>query len=601
MKPLRARALLVLVVAAVLAAPGAAHAATAMCNVPIRTGDGIVLRANIWLPSSAVGKLPTVLTVTGYNKDTTSPTGESCSGEGGIASADTSLADKGYAVMLVDDRGTGASQGTWDSWGERTQLDYQDVLDWIQAQPWSNGSVATTGASYMGITSMLVAEADAVRVQQGKPRAVKAIWADVPMSDAYRDVTFHGGAVDAGFMPFWLGLTSTLSALPPSTTTTDPAGSAQTWADHLANAWQFAGQKLAETTLGQDAAYDGPFYRLRSPGDRAAQIRVPVVITGGWWDIFQRGEPLLYEQLRNAPVKKLFMSPHYHTSAGPAMEDPDLKDKWFDRWLKGTPNGVENIPNVNFHPVNGDRWEHYPTWPVPRVTYTPLYLDGARSGSAGSINDGSLTAAKPALGDGDRAPLLPASSPCSRMTTQWTAGLAAGPCETDNRTFEAGALTYTTPPLDGDLRLTGPVVANLHAELTSKDATLVAVLSDVAPDGSSSQVTAGFLLASQRAVDASRSTFGPGGVMIRPFHPFTRESQRAVTPNDPALYRIEIYPTAAVFRAGHRLRLTLGTANTPSTMTPLPALADELGGEIRVLRGGAYGSHVLLPVAPAGT
>jgi putative CocE/NonD family hydrolase len=585
---------------AVLALPGGARAATAMCNVPIPTGDGTVLRANVWLPSPATGKVPTVLTVTGYNKDTTNPTGQACSGEGGIATADTSLADKGYAVVLVDDRGTGASEGKWDSWGERTQLDYQDLLDWIQAQPWSDGSVATTGASYMGITSLLVAEADAVRVRQGKPRAVRAIWADVPMSDAYRDVTFHGGAVDSGFMPLWLGLTSTLSALPPSTTTTDPAGSLQTWADHLADAWQFAGQKLVETTTGADAAYDGPFYRLRSPGDRAAQIRVPTVITGGWWDIFQRGEPLLYEQLANAPVKKLFMSPHYHTTGGPPMEDPGLKEKWFARWLKGAGNGVEKIPDVNFYPVNGDRWQHYSTWPVPGVAYTPLYLDGTRSGSADSINDGSLATARPSQGDGDRAPLLPASSPCSRLTTQWTAGAAAGPCETDNRTFEATALTYTTPPLGRDLQLTGPVVANLHAELTSKDATLVAVLSDVAPDGSSSQLTAGFLLASQRAVDPARSTFGPGGVMIRPFHPFTRSSQQPVTPNDPALYRIEIYPTSAVLRAGHRLRLTVGTANTPSTTTPLPALADELGGEIRLLHGGAYDSNVLLPVAPAG-
>jgi putative CocE/NonD family hydrolase len=586
---MRSRHLSLLAVLATFALPGAAHAATAHCNVPIKTGDGIVLRANLWLPEGATGKLPTVLTVTGYNKDTTNPAGQECSGQGGIATADTSLADEGYAVMLVDDRGTGASQGKWDSWGERTQLDYQDVLDWIQAQPWSNGSVATTGGSYMGITSLLVAEADVARVRAGRPRAVKAIWADVPMSDAYRDVTFQGGAVDAGFIPLWLGLTSTLSALPPSTTTRDPAGSLPTWADHLANAWQFAGQKILDTTLGGDSAYDGDFYRLRSPGARAADIRVPVVITGGWWDIFQRGEPLLYEQLKNAPVKKLFMSPHYHTSGGPAMEDPELKTKWFDRWLKGASNGVQNVPNVNFYPVGGDRWQHHSTWPVPGVKYTPYYLG----------EDKSLGTTKPAEGDGDKAPLLPASSPCSRMTTQWTAGLAAGPCETDNRTYEATALTYTTPPLERDTQLTGPIVANLHAELTSKDATLVGVLSDVAPDGTSTQVTAGFLLASQRAVDSSRSTFGPGGVMIRPFHPFTRASQQPVTANEPALYRVEIYPTSAVFKKGDQIRLTIGTANTPSTLTPVPALTNELGGEIRLLRGGAYGSHVLLPVAPA--
>jgi putative CocE/NonD family hydrolase len=190
MKP-RFAVLLALLACAAL--PGTAGAATAMCNVPITMSDGAVLRANLWLPDGAA-KAPTVLTATGYNKDTTNPTGQACSGSGGIATADTSLADDGYAVMLLDDRGTGASQGAWDSWGERTQLDYQEVLDWIQAQPWSDGSVATTGGSYMGITSLLIAEADAERVRNGRPRAVKAVWADVPMSDAYRDVNFNSGA-----------------------------------------------------------------------------------------------------------------------------------------------------------------------------------------------------------------------------------------------------------------------------------------------------------------------------------------------------------------------------------------------------------------------
>jgi putative CocE/NonD family hydrolase len=583
---MRTAALALLAVAA-LALPATAGASTAMCNVPITASDGTVLRANIWLPSPTVAPVPTVLTATGYNKDATNPTGQGCNGSGGIATADTSLADKGYAVMLLDDRGTGASQGTWDSWGARTQEDYQDVLDWIQAQKWSNGSVATTGASYMGITSFLMAEADAARVRQGKPRAVKAIWADVPMSDAYRDVTFHGGAIDSGFIPLWLGLTTALSDIPPSTTTSDPAGSAPTYAAHLTN--PFAAQKIADTTTGGDSAYDGPFYRLRSPGDRADQITVPTVITGGWWDIFQRGEPRLYEQLTqlNWKTKKLFMSPHYHTTSGPAYPDPNLKQKWFDHWLKGVDNGVQNTPSVNFYAVNGTRWEHYTTWPVPGVAYTPAYL----------ADGNTLKFDKPAQAAGDTAPLLPASSPCSRMTAQWTAGAAQGPCETDNRTWEASGLTYTTAPLTKDTQLTGPLVANVWAELTgATDATLVAVVSDVDPSGDSNQVTAGFLLASQRALDKRRSTYGPHGVLIRPYHPFTKASQQPVTANDPALYRIEVYPTDAIFKKGDSIRLTIGTADSPATSTPVPDLVNELGGQIRVLHGGKYDSHVLLPL-----
>jgi uncharacterized protein len=598
MKHVIRRATVLALVVCGVAAP-AAHASRAMCNVPIKTSDGNVLRANIWLPDAA-GAYPTVMTVTGYNKDATNPTGQGCSGSGGIASADTSLADKGYAVMLVDDRGTGASQGKWDSWGARTQEDYVDLLDWLQAQPWSNGSAATTGASYMGITSFLVAEADAFRVHvQHKPRAVKAIWADVPMSDAYRDVTFHGGAIDSGFIPLWLGLTTSLSDLPPSTWSSDPQDAASTYPDHLRNGFDFAAQKIVESTTGGDGAYDGPFYELRSPGDRADQIEVPVVITGGWWDLFQRGEPLLYDQLTHSPNKKLFMSAHYHTTSGPAMEDPGLEQKWFDHWLKGADNGVEKTPSVNLYPINGTAWAHFPTWPVPDTKYTPIYLSGEKSGSANSINDGSLSFDEPAQGDGDKAPELPASSPCSRMTAQWTAGAAQGPCETDNRTYEASSLTYTSAPLDSDLQLNGPLMANVWAEMTSKDATLVAVLSDVDSSGASNQVTAGFLLASQRAVDEHRSWYGPGHVMIRPFHPFTRESQQPVTPNDPQLYRIEVYPTDAIFKKGDRLRLTIGTANTPSTSMPLPDLVNQLGGDIRVLHGGQYDSHVLLPIQPA--
>ena len=170
--------------------------------------------------------------------------------------------------------------------------------------------------------------------------------------------------------------------------------------------------------------------------------------------------------------------------------------------------------------------------------------------------------------------------------------------ETDNRSWEASGLTYTSEPLERDTKLTGPIVANVWAELTSKDATLVGVLSDVSPSGQSNQISAGFLLASQRAVDPQRSTYDSNGTLIRPFHPFTRESQQPVTPNDPALYQIEIYPTSAIVRQGDRIRLTIGSADTPATSPPVPDLLNSLGGDFRVLHGGRYSSHVLLPVAP---
>jgi putative CocE/NonD family hydrolase len=593
------RLALALTVAAALGAPAAQAAEpVSICNAPIQMSDGITLRANVFLPK-ADGRFPIVLTATGYNKDTTNPLGLSgCSTAGGIAAGNAELLDRGIGIMILDDRGTGSSEGRWDSWGQRTQDDYAEVLDWIQAQKWSNGSVGMNGTSYMGITSFLVTEQDAKRVREGKPRAVKAIWANVPMADAYRDVTFHGGAVDSGFIPFWLGLTTALSDIPPSNTLDDPAGAGQNYAGHLQNGFDFAAQRMLDATLGGDGAYDGPFYRLRSPVDRIKDVKVPVAIAGGWWDIFQRGEPLLFESLVNAPVKKLWMMPQYH--GGPDTEtwnkqnvgeEGDFEAAWFDHWLNGVDNGVEKFSPVNLYTMGAEKWQHLNKWPLPNTDYTPYYLDAG----------GKLGTTKPAAPGRDTTPLLPASSPCSRMTAQWMAGLtSSGQCDTDNSTWEATGLTYTTPPLTKDTELTGLVKATVYAELTTAtDATLVAVLSDVDPaSGKSTQVTAGFLLASQRAIDRKKSWYAPDGRMIRPWHPFTRESQEPVTPNDPNQYTIEIYPTSQVFKKGHQLRLTIGTADTPATSTPVTDLVNETGS-ITVLHGSGYPSNVLLPVIGA--
>jgi putative CocE/NonD family hydrolase len=288
------------------------------------------------------------------------------------------------------------------------------------------------------------------------------------------------------------------------------------------------------------------------------------------------------------------MMPQYHGAPDETLWDTqkigaeqDVEVKWFERWLKGQDTGADRLPPVNLLTMGTNQWQHLNKWPLPNTDYTPYYLDAG----------GTLGTAKAAKPTSDTVPLLPASSPCSRMTAQWTAGIASGPCDTDNRTWEATGLTYTTPPLAKDTELTGLIEASVWAELTSaKDATLVAVLSDVDPaSGSSNQVTAGFLLASQRAVDKSKSTFSPEGELIRPWHPFTRASRAPVAPNDANEYQIEIYPTSQVFKKGHQIRLTIGTADTPATSPPLPALANETG-TITVLHGPDYPSNVLLPV-----
>src|SRR5262249_14692665 len=185
-----------------------------------------------------------------------------------------------------------------------------------------------------------------------------------------------------------------------------------------------------------------------------------------------------------------------------AGAEPDFEAKWFDHWLNGADNRVEKYPPVNLYTMGSEQWQHLNKWPLPNTDYRPYYLDaGAKLGIAQATQPTS-----------DTTPLLPASSPCSRMTAQWTAGItSSSQCDTDNSTWEATGLTYTTPPLDKDTEVTGLVKADVWAELTgATDASLVAVLSDLDPaTGKSNQITAGFLLASQRAVDPAKSWYSP--------------------------------------------------------------------------------------------
>jgi hypothetical protein len=569
-----------------------------MCNVPIRMSDGVDLRANITTPGR--GAHPTILTVTGYNKDLGNPTGQSCS------AGDASLVEAGYNVITVDDRGTGSSGGRWEIWGPRTQQDYPELLDWIDAQPWSDGNVGTTGGSYLGITSLLLAAT-------GHP-TVKAVWADVPMADAYRDVTYFGGNLDTTFMPFWFGFTQATNTNPPTQLAQgeSPPDVAMNGLDHLAYGPWRTGVELITGALtgepeGEFAPYDQPAQRFRSPAEQAHKIKAAVFWTGGWFDIFQRGEPFLWRALTNTPKngKKWVQAPIYHTGGADHWDEMGIggqnkvKVAWFDHWLKGVDNGIEDIPDIHLWQNGKEAWETASDWPIPGTDWTSFNLSTSESGSgAGSLLDGSLTPKMPKAAEA-LLPFTPVGGLCNRSTFQWAAGAGAGEgnrCETDQRGAEPTTLTFTSDDVKTPLHIAGPLTLDLWATLDKPDSSFYVAVTDVAPDGTSTQMSSGALNASHRAIDRSRSWFNREGDIILPWHPFTRKAQERVPLLVPTKYTIEVFPTDWVLKPGHRLRLVVGTADTPHYSVPQDQLRNMLGGTIRVLTGPAYPSRLRLPV-----
>jgi putative CocE/NonD family hydrolase len=564
-----------------------------MCNVAIPMSDGAVMRANITRPGP--GQYPTVVTVTGYGKGAS----QNCA-----ASSDPLVA-AGFNIVTIDDRGTGSSSGRWDVWGERTQLDFTEEGQWIISQPWSTADLGTQGGSYLGITSLLFAERN--------PDLVKAIWANVPMADAYRDVTFFGGNLDTTFMPFWFGVTQGTGATGTADLLTQdaPTGPAflQNVYDHVTAAPAMFGAQLIATSLsgitnGVFQGYDADTYRLRSPAERASLIKAAIYYTGGWFDIFQRGEPYLYNSFTNARKVVWVQDSTYHaagSSHGSTLGFPaDTKVQWFDHYIKGVDNGIDTLPSINFWDINANQWEHPSAWPVPETQWTSYYLSSAASGSATSLNDGTLTTVKPAAGTRELLLFQPVGGLCDRSTAQWSAGLTAGtPCETDERAAELNTFTYTAPAQENPLHINGPITFNLFAELDRNDASFFAALTDVAPDGTSTEITSGGLEASLLELDNMRTWRNGNGDVILPYHPYTAASQHDIVPGEVNQYQIEIYPTNWTLLPGHRLRLVLGTANTPNYTVPQDRLQKMLGGTIRVLSGGdTAASRLLLPVIP---
>jgi putative CocE/NonD family hydrolase len=552
-------------------------------DVPITMRDGTVLRANVTKPD-VPGRYPVLVTQTPYGKD-----GAVIVALGGQADA---MVQRGYVQVTVDVRGTGASGGAWDSFGPAEQRDGYDVVEWAAVQDFSDGNVGLDGPSYMGLTQLYTAAL--------RPPHLKAIFPVVPMADGYRDITFSGGDVNVAFIPLWLGLVTAGGVVPPQSTFSgspaDLVSSVSALSQHVGGALSFTAPTLLGSTSGGSVAYDGPFWKTRSPIEVLDQIDVPAFVVGGLHDLFQRGEPLVYERLKSRVPARLLMGPWTHVGGSQGEGLPrdgvpsltDLQLRWFDHYLKDMDTDIASIPKVTQYTYGDERYETQPDWPDPRLAPQTWYL---RGGAA-------IAQEAPATTEAPQSFVQhPLPGVCTMSTGQWTAGLGEQlPCFTDDRPNAlSGGASYTSAPVTSDLRLSGPVGARLWVTTTAADASVAVRVDDVAPDGTSTGMTTGWQTAAFRAVDGSRSRL-VAGHQLQPWHPYTKDSVLPVRAGEPTALDVEIFPTNWVIKAGHRLKITVDPSDFPHALPPAPALLNRLGGRVSVLTDPAHPSAVELPV-----
>ncbi|MGV9410260.1 CocE/NonD family hydrolase [Nocardia sp. NPDC003693] len=596
-------------------------------DVPITMSDGTVLKGNVYRPADASGRAvdvptPTVVNMTPYTKLVSNVadsafaipglgdalvnlfrsinlTGTPITGFGELLnsvgngqlrnfSVDRSLIKSGYTQIVVDVRGTGFSQGAWDMLRQREQQDTVEVIDWAAAQPWSTGDVGMSGLSYSAINQVQAAEK--------RPAALKAIFPVVPGSDLVNDVLAPGGGFGFNFIPLWLSAINGLKWLPDLAAIAQGKFDYQWLRDRAADPYTYLDVLMSAYTTTEMANLDPRVRDMLNDlsvaregwlGD-PSQIKAATFVVGGWHDLFTYSETKIYNDLPLAPgtQKQLLMGNGYHATSGAEAGRPGLPPRldvlqraWFDKHLKGIDNGIDSYGPVTLRQQGGG-WVTQNGFgssaPVSEAArYRRMYLSAQASGTSNGLYDGSLTAE--ANGDIARLSVAPGlSTLCSNDAAQATAGVLSliDMCAKDSRISETNALTFTSAPVLEATTVSGPIAVRLNTVQDAEDGYWTVTVNDVAPDGTSTVLTSGQVMASLREVDDANSARSENGDYTDPRLFTSLDKQLPVVPGAATTLDIPLSGTEAVLQPGHRLRVDVFAGNFPKGLPILPMLLD---------------------------
>jgi len=568
-------------------------------NVRQPMRDGVQLAADVYRPSAA-GTYPVLLQRTPYNKELWPVTA--------LTLDPIRAAAAGYVVVIQDVRGRWASEGDVFFPYRDERDDGYDSIEWAARQPYASGRVGCYGLSYMGGTSWLAALSG--------HEALGAISPTTAPNDFWRNHFWRGGVLNIGTLAMWamraIGPAALIRAKPDLQQMVPLLVKLIDDVDAFGDVLEQLPYSQFEPTRPDDDSFVPFFYEfLKHPipdewtgsmllGNRHKDIKVPSLTIAGWHDLLLAPDLEHFQGMRahagTATARehsKLIIGPWAHGSFLHVVGDVDfgfrsngmfldlkedltkLQLRWFDRWLKDIPNGIDDEAPVKLFVQGRNRWRDEAGWPLDRAVTTAWYLQPDRTLSRETPPAGALPSSYvfdpndpcPTCGGGTLLP--PQYSP--------------GPVDQAPILGRRDVLVFTSAVLDGDLEVTGPVAAVLYAATSGPDTDWIVKLCDVHPDGRTLGVCDGVLRASFR--DGRTRTLLEPGAVVR--------------------YDIDLWSTSMLFKAGHRLAVVVtssdfprydrnpNTGETAHTATKLePALQ-------RIYIDAERASHILLPVVPA--
>lgn len=506
-----------------------------MKEAKIAVRDGTEIAVAIYAPGES-GRYPALLAPSPYRYDNnTLPAGPQ------FLWRETGPIDfyvkHGYAYVHMDVRGCGRSAGEFEFLGPNEQTDLYDVIEWIAAQPWSNGKVGGLGQSYFCMSQWWMGIV--------RPPALACLGAYDGLNDPYRATCYTGG-IPGQFIPgYWWNQNRIINRFP-------------------ANG---APPRLQKTDLDwlitSHPTYD-EFWKARNASERLHEITVPLYSIGIWGkiDLHTRGNIKGFQAARG-PKKLQMRGPPNAWAANAEFNSPELHEKvllpFYDRFLKGKETEWQKRPPVEYFVRGANVFKSADTWPPAGVKYRAFFLSGEESRSVTSLNDGTLS---PRQADGAESTSYAYPNP------GWVSGVVGfAPSGPPNFDPVRRVLTFTTETLEKDLEIAGPIKLVLYASSTARDTDFFVKLSEQYPQSSEDRqkginppfqvVTKGWLRASHRALDEKRST------EMEPYH--THTDPQPLEPGQVYRFDISIEPNAFRFRKGSRIRLELANGDSPVT------------------------------------
>ncbi|MCA0936838.1 CocE/NonD family hydrolase [Vibrio alginolyticus] len=485
--------------------------------------DGTRLAYRAWMPEEAeTNPVPAILEFLPYRKN-----------DGTVIRDEITMpetAAHGYACIRVDLRGCGESEGLFDDEYSAQELqDGYDVINWIAKQAWCDGSVGMVGISWGGFNSLQIAAL--------QPPALKAIITQCSTDDRFRDdIHFLGGCLLNDNMDWAAFFWAYAQARSPDANLVGDKWK-EIWLERL-NKMPF----LATPWISNQTRDD--YWKHGSVCEDYSKIQIPVYAIGGWADNYRNTVFSLLSNLSGP--KKGLVGPWAHKYPNIAYPNPKMdyvaeSVRWWDRWLKGIDNGIEQEPELQYYlqesvlprsdyDARPGKWVSEPTWPSPDTQYQTYYL-----------SDKCLT----------DTPVE--STPLSIRSPQ-DVGLEGGRLcvgirlemeqPGDQRHDDAGSLLFETDTLTDDLPIAGQIKAKLSLASSAPNAHVVVRVSDVHPSGEVTRVTHGILNLAHRD---------------------SHEFPEALELGRDYDVEVPLYHMAYVVPKGHKLRVSVSTAYWPLT------------------------------------